>query len=69
MPKKLLFRKVRPAHRPREEKELRVLVGASVRATTKRKLMGITTGRYHIGRVLDSLVVFAEARGFFRGGS
>jgi hypothetical protein len=74
VPNTVKFKKVRPAHRPREEKQLRVLVGASVRAVTRRQLEqwtkagriepGFYNGKYHVGRVLDELVGFGRRRGF-----
>jgi hypothetical protein len=54
-----------PAHRPREEKDLRQVIGASVRAKSKRALLKRTAigkrmrsgiGKYHIGRAIDDLI-------------
>jgi len=58
------------AHRPREERELRQFVGASVRAISKRQLEEWTeAGRrrrkpYNVGRALDELVDFGRRMKF-----
>ena len=66
MRKKKTFRKSN-AGRKREGKECREVVGASVKATTKRELVRMTEGGrrrfgrdWNIGRTLDDLIAFAD---------
>lgn len=66
VPKVVKFKKVRPAHRPRIENELREVIGASVRAKTRRELARMTARgkrnigpRWNIGQTIDALVLFA----------
>lgn len=56
--------------RPREEKELRQTVGASIRAASHRQLFIWVAkakkkdGGSHVGRVLDSLIEFGRVKRF-----
>lgn len=55
--------------RPREEKELRQTLGASIRAASHRQLYiwvarAKKAGDSHVGRVLDNLITFGRAKGF-----
>lgn len=60
-----------PAHRPREEKERREVIGASVRAITKRQIEAWTQAGRRIsgpacnpGRILDQVIAEAKRAGF-----
>lgn len=63
-------KRLKRAGRPREEKELRVFIGLSLRAGTRRQLcQWAQDGRrrdpgYNPGRCLDELTAFAISRGF-----
>ena len=72
--KKKTFRKSNVG-RKREGKECRQVIGASVRADTKRELVRITEGGrrrlgpdWNIGRTLDELMAFARRRKWILSG-